>query len=215
GTLRTRIGPLSFGAAEGGSLWPYLADSRGGNAVEQLSEVGRGTVATVELVFDPPIPLGRAQQLADSVFDVRVVWAGFPTADGEPEGLGLERGGIVGYDTCDIRAVDPDMLGALGAGGSQAPFTDLPSIERALDAIRASIANLLDHSDLIDGAIPGATRDSVRAAGDYLAGDPGVRTLVVTGPSPELVLFLGEADPLVAGVRGIEFTNWHQPLCGR
>ncbi|MCZ7532377.1 MAG: zf-HC2 domain-containing protein [Acidimicrobiia bacterium] len=215
GTLGTRIGPFSFGAEDGGLLFPYLTDSGGIDAAIQLSDVGSGTVATVELQFDSPISLGRAQQLADSPLDVRVVWAGFPTADGDSHGLGLEDGGIVGYSTCDIRSVDSILLGASSAGSGWSPFTDLPSIDRALDATRASIANLVDHGDLIAGVIPGVTRDSVRAAGDYLAGDPGVEILVVTGPSPELVRFLDEADPHVAGVRGIEFTNWYQPLCGR
>ncbi len=84
-----------------------------------------------------------------------------------------------------------------------------------LDATRASVDNLFDHVDLIDGVIPGVTEESVAAARDYLAGDTGVRTLVVTGPTPELLRFLDEAAPSSAGVRGIEFTNWYQPLCGR
>lgn len=219
GTLRTKIGLLSFGAAEGGSVFPYLAssgaDAPAGEIAEQLMQVGDGTVTTVELHFDPPVSLARARELADSPLDVRVVWAGFATSDNEPRGIGLEPDGVVGYDMCDYRDSDPDLLAAPSGGGSGGVFTQAPSVERALDATRAAIANLLSHPELVDGIRSGVSLESVTAAGDYLAGDPGVRTLVVTGPTPEVRRFITEAAPTYAGVRGIDFSNWYQPLCGR
>ena len=219
GTVRTRIGPLSFGAAEGASLFPYLAGTSGTGAAQQLSEqlaqVGGGTVATVELQFDPPLSIARAQELADSPLDVRVVWAGFATSDNEPTGIGLEPDGTVGYGTCDYRDPNADLLAASSGGSSGSAFTQTPSVQRALDATRAAVANLLSHRELIDGLNPGVTVGSVTAAGVYLGGDPGVTTLVVTGPTPEVQRFMDEAAPAAAGVRGIEFSNWYQPLCGR
>jgi hypothetical protein len=215
GTLETRIGPFGFGSTTGSQVDPSLGgDSAAGNA-QQLAEIGSGTVATVELHFDPPLTPARAQQLADSPADVRVVWAGFATSDGAPAGIGLQPGGTVGYGTCDPRQSDPELLGAASAGFSTSAFTQPSSIERALDATISAIDNLLDHGDLIEALGPSVTRSSVAAARDRLAADPVVETLVATGPSSELLRFVDEAGAASVAVRGIEFTNWFQPLCGR
>jgi hypothetical protein len=94
-------------------------------------------------------------------------------------------------------------------------FAETPSIERALDATLAALDNLLEHGDLIDSLGPSVTRSSVAAIRDRLAREPAVATLVITGPSPELLRFIDEAGAASVAVRGIEFTNWFQPLCGR
>lgn len=215
GTLETRIGPLGFRAAAGGDVFPYLVSDALAAGAEQLAEIGDGTVATVELHFDPPLQTARAQQLADSPIDVRVVWAGFATSDGVPAGIGLQPGGTVGYGTCDARQADPERLGAASAGFGGTVFTQPPSIQRALDATILAIDNLLDHGDLIDALGPSVNRSSVAAAQDRLAADPVVETLVVTGPSPDLLRFITEAGAASVAVHNIEFTNWFQPLCGR
>ncbi len=215
GTIKTRIGPWSIGAADGGNVFPYLSSDYLGEASTVLTAVGDGTVALVELQFDQPISVERAQQLADSPIDVRVVWAGFVLGDGEQTGLGIEPGGTVGYGTCDLRETDPGLLGAASAGYGKAPFTLEPSISRALDATRAAIDNLVDHGNVVGAIDPLVTRDSVVAARDYLAGHSEVRTLVVTGPTPDVLRFLDEVDGATAVVRGIDFTNWYQPLCGK
>lgn len=216
GTLETRIGPFrGLGSTTGSQVFPYLGDDASVGGVDRLSDVGEGTVATVELHFDPPLAPAEAQELADSPIDVRVVWAGFATSDGVPAGPGLEAGGTVGYGTCDARRSDPDLLGASSAGFGGSVFTEPPSIERALEATISAIDNLLAHGDLIDALGPSVTRNSVTAARDRLAADPVVETLVVTGPSPELIRFIDEAGAASVAVRGIEFTNWFQPLCGR
>jgi hypothetical protein len=215
GTVETVIDPLSFRSRGGGSIFPFLAEDYLGEASEVLTAVGDGTVALVEIYFDTPISVERAQQLADSPIDVRVVWAGFAVGEGEPTGPGIEPGGVVGYGTCDPRDTNPDALGAASAGYGVSPFSLEPSIARALDATRAAIDNLADHDDLLDGSGPWVTPASVGAARNYLADHAEVRTLVVTGPTPELLRFLDEAGPASASVRGIDFTNWYQPLCGK
>jgi hypothetical protein len=172
-------------------------------------------VARVELHFDPPLSVERAQQLADSPIDVRVVWAGFALGTGVQTGLGLDEGGTVGYGTCDVREGDPDMLRASSAGYGRSSFSLEPSIARALDATRASVENLVGHDDIIGGLRPFATAESVVAARNYLADHAEVRTLVATGPTPELLQFIVEADPAAVFVHGIDFTNWYQPLCGK
>jgi hypothetical protein len=215
GTIETVIGPLSFSSDHGGNVFPFLDSNYLGEASEVLPAVGDGTVALVELYFDSPISAERAQQLADSAIDVRVVWAGFALGDGDPTGTGIEPGGTVGYGTCDVRESDSDVIRAASGGYGRTPFQLQPSIARALDATRASLDNLADHHDLIAGLGSIATRDSASAARDYLADHSEVRTLVVTGPSPELLRFIDEAGGAKALVREIDFLNWNQPLCGK
>lgn len=215
GTVETVIGPLSFSSGGGRNVFPYLAGDYLGDASDVLTVVGDDTVALLEVHFSPAISAERAQQLADTSRDVRVVWAGFATREGIPSGIGLEPGGTVGYGTCDLRETDPDMLAASGASYGRSPFSLPPSIARAYDATRAAIENLVDHLDLIDGLDPSVTPESVLAARDYLSNHSEVATLVVTGPTPELLAFLDEADTSSASVRDIDFTNWFQPLCGK
>lgn len=215
GTVETVIGPLSFSAGGGRDVFPYLNSDYLGAASDVLTAVGNDTVALVELQFSPAISAERAQQLADTSRDVRVVWAGFATHEGIPSGIGLQPGGIVGYGTCDEREPDPDMLGASSASYGKSPFSLPPSIAKAHDATRASIENLVDHLDLIEGLDPSVTSESVVAARDYLSNHSEVQTLVVTGPTPELLAFLDEADTSSTSVRDIDFTNWFQPLCGK
>jgi hypothetical protein len=215
GTIETVIGPLSFRSNHGGNVFPFLNNDNLGEASEVLPAVGAGTVALVEVHFDSPISAERAQQLADSSSDVRVVWAGFALGDGVPTGAGIEPGGTVGYGTCDPRESDSDVIRAASGGYGTTSFSLEPSISRALDATRAALDNLAGHDDLIDGLGSFATRDSVAAARDYLADHSDVRTLVVTGPTPELLRFLDEAPGSVALVREIDFLNWNQPLCGK
>jgi hypothetical protein len=218
-TVTTRLGPFSFG--DDGSAYPLEPGYGGsGDVADQLVGIGDGTVATVELQFDPPIPLERARGLAASPLDVRVVWVGFATSGtGAASTVGLQPDGFVGYGTCDIRS-DADSLGGTLGGSSgmsgHSAFSQPPSIDRALDATRAAVDDLLDHPELATGWDPEITVDSMVAARDHLAGDPGATTLVVTGPTPDVERFLAEADPAAGAVRGIDFTNWQRDtLCGR
>jgi hypothetical protein len=42
-----------------------------------------------------------------------------------------------------------------------------------------------------------------------------VAELVVTGPTPEVLRFIDEAEPDAVSVIEFEFINWSQPPCGR
>ncbi len=217
-TVRTRIGPFSFGE-EGSVYTDGVYGTGAGDVAEQLTAVGDGTVATVELQFDPPLTLARAQELADSSLDVRVVWAGFSTSDaGLVDRVGLQPGGWVGYGTCDARGAAPQEISLGGSSGTSGanPFTETPSIDRALDATLAAIDDFLDYPELVADWDSDVTHDSMIDARTHLAGDPGVVVLVVTGPTPELLRFLAEATPTAGASLAIDFTNWQQPvLCGR
>jgi hypothetical protein len=45
--------------------------------------------------------------------------------------------------------------------------------------------------------------------------NPRVASLVVTGPTEEVIDFIEEAAPDVVNVLALDLTNWFQPLCGR
>ena len=208
-TLASTIGPLAFGDSNGGRLFPFFSGE--GEAIggqEQLEAVGDGTVATVLLRYETPLDMEEAGQLTDSEADVRVVWSGFSVG----EGSGLSPSGVLGYGTCGARPIE--VSGAIGAsgGGSGSSFGQAASIDDALSETVRALTNISDHPDLLEGI--GATPEEADTALTEL-NDPRVSSLVVTGPTEEVIDFIEEAAPDVVNVLALDFTNWFQPLCGR
>ncbi|HEY6629191.1 MAG TPA: zf-HC2 domain-containing protein [Acidimicrobiia bacterium] len=209
GSLESMIGPLAFGDASGGSLFPFLFvydEAIGGQ--DQLEAVDDGTVATVALGFETPLTMGQANELLESDADVRVVWAGFEVGDGS----GLSSTGVLGYGTCGTPSIE--VSGAIGAsgGGSGSWSGEQASIDDALAETLRAVRNLIDHPELLDGIdVTAEEAESVLVE----LGDPQVASLVVTGPTKEIVAFIEEAAPDVVNVLALDFTNWFQPLCGR
>lgn len=224
GSISTRLGILGFGDANGGRVWPFVESlDNGGDAQVRLEQLGSGTVATVATRFSEPISIGRAQQIADSTaHDVRVVWAGFPIDDAaERSGMLFEPGSTVGYGTClSPVPFDDGFFGATsaGGGGSGSIAFSNASIETALSEVRRALANLADHSGLTANmGVSGSTSpERIGQALDYLTQpDPGVTSLVVTGPTPEIVGFLDDVGADWVSVLGVDLYNWSQPVCGR
>ncbi len=221
GTVTSRIGAFRFGGEAGNSFFPYVnSDSTTTIDSAGLMRLGDATVATVQLWFDEPISLAKAQQFADSpATDVRVIWAGFPTSDGwsdpgKADGLGM---GTLGYATCGTSFPEEDFFGATSASFSGNGMNEPASIQGALDQVRRSLVNLEASPAVSDVATFGPNGSGqVRAAAEHLASDdPGVISLVVTGPSVELAGFLNEAGVPFAAVLGADFYNWSTPICGR
>jgi hypothetical protein len=212
GTIDSRIGLLGFGDLDGGRLFPFLSDAtdRGGGE-EGLISVGAGTVATVDLWFEPSMDPAAAQAIVDlEGADVSVVWAGFEVAD--EEGSDLAPGGILGYGTCGSFPITvSDAAGSSGGGSGTAPGGPA-SVTRALDETRRAIGSLFQHPDLLAGL--GASVDDASVALARLQ-RPQVAELVVTGPTPEILRFIDEAEPDAVSVIDFEFINWSQPPCGR
>ncbi|MDH3498601.1 MAG: zf-HC2 domain-containing protein [Acidimicrobiia bacterium] len=216
GTLETRIGVTAFGDPSGGRLVPFVGHDAGGSASpdEHLSAVGDAVVATVDLFFDEPLSLERAQALADGPQDVRVVWAGFATDSEVLDAVAGPAG--IGFGTCDLSPVTPDFVGSGGGAGSGSVFTSPPSIERARSETIRAVDNLIEHPELIEGLFdPNLTPDVIASVRDAIASGRGVASLVVTGPAPELRDFIASANPSFGAVRAVGFTNWFSPLCGR
>lgn len=214
GQVASRIGLVGFGDESRGAFFPHL-DSSTSNTVDSpgLARLGDATVATIQVQFDEPISVVEAQSLADSTAnDIRVIWAGFPTSslpfDGGPFGL-------LGYGTCGVSLPDDSFFGASSASSGGSTPNSLSSIHDALDHVRRALANL-EASPAASTMVGIAGADQLRSARGFLASDdPGVLTLVATGPSTELVGFLNEAGVAQATLLGVSFYNWSNPICGR
>lgn len=212
GTIDSRIGLLAFGDVEGGLLFPYLSEGadRGGGE-ERLAAVGAGTVATVDLWFERTLEPAAAQAIVDSEADVSVVWAGFDVAGAE-DGSDLAPGGVLGYGTCGGFPITVSDAAGSSGGGSGTALGGPASVTDALDETRRAIGSLLEHPDLLAGL--GASVDDASSALARLE-QPQVAELVVTGPTPEILRFIDEAQPDGVSVIEVEFINWSQPPCGR
>jgi hypothetical protein len=210
GIVDSRIGLFGFGDIPGGRLFPYLSETDRGGGEEHLGAVGAGTVATVGLWFKPTLDPAAAQAIVDSEADVSVVWAGFEVA-GE-EGSDLAPGGILGYGTCGSFPITVSDAAGSSGGGSGTALGGPASVTDALDETRRAIGSVLEHPDLLAGL--GASVDDASSALARLE-RPQVAELVVTGPTPEVLRFIDEAEPDAVSVIEFEFINWSQPPCGR
>ena len=206
GSIESKIGPIAFGDASGGRLFPLLLgleEAIGGQ--DQLEAVDDGTVATVLLGYEAPLEMGAAGDLVESDADVSIVWAGFSVG----EASDLAPSGVLGYGTCGSPSIE--VSGSSG-GGNGSWIGETASIDRALGETQRAVDNLIDHPDLLEG-IAATPEDAEKARTEL--GSPRVASLVVTGPTPEIIDFIEEAAPDVMHVLAIDFTNWFQPVCGR
>ncbi|HSJ82954.1 MAG TPA: zf-HC2 domain-containing protein [Acidimicrobiia bacterium] len=212
GTIDSRIGLLGFGDIEGGLLFPFLSGGVDrGEGAEHLAAVGAGTVATVDLWFEPSMDPAAAQKIVDSeAADVSVVWAGFEVA--AIEGSDLAPSGILGYGTCGSFPITVSRAAGSSGGGSGTALGGPASVTDALDETRRAVGSLVEHPDLLAGL--GASVDDASSALARLE-RPQVAELVVTGPTPEVLRFIDEAEPDAVSVIEFEFINWSQPPCGR
>ena len=91
-----------------------------------------------------------------------------------------------------------------------------PSVWNALQEVRRSINHLAQHPDVTAELLAGGVEESVQRANTYLADtDPQVETLVVTGPTEEILKFFEQADTKDGLVLAVDFYNWIRPVCGR
>jgi hypothetical protein len=211
GTVDSRVGLFGFGDIDGGRLVPYLSEAtdRGGGE-ERLEAVGAGTVATVALWFEPTLDPAAAQAIVDSEADVSVVWAGFEVA-GEG-GSDLAPGGILGYGTCGSFPITVSNAAGSSGGGSGTALGGPASVADALDETRRAVGSLFERPGLLAGL--GASVDDASSALARLE-RAQVAELVVTGPTPEVLRFIEEAEPDAVSVIEFEFINWSQKPCGR
>ncbi len=214
GTVTSR---LTLGDIDQGSIWPF-ADGPQPNPVPAaalLERLGTSSVATVAARFPSPLDLAGAQALADDPgAEVDVVWAGFLISGASPDEAATDPLRTLGYSTCSDSRLPDSLFGASSADAGGSFGVQAPSVADAFDQVRTTIRRLAGDETVL-GALPLGWRDSILAADDHLTttGTAPVETLVVTGPSEEVLRFLETADIVNAQVLAVDFYNWTGSVC--
>lgn len=215
GTVSSRIGLFETG---GDTIWPFAdSEPRAGAVEDVLGALGDGTVATVSVDFFPAISVEQAQLLADSSSaDVSVVWAGFLLTEDAPEVAASDPLRMLGYSTCvGTDQIPPSVFTGSSASAGGSFGVSGPSVGDALAEVRRAIGHLADNPDVAGRLLDGGVEESVQRVAAYLADtDPPVETLVVTGPTDEILKFFEQADTKDGRVLAVDFYNWHRPVCG-
>jgi hypothetical protein len=195
-----------------------------GDALDQLSNLGESTVATVSLWFDSPVTIDEAQAIADDPnLDFRVIWAGFDASLDRVEPLEppiWTAGGTLGYATCLLGDdLGEDLLGATSASfGHGLEFLfGRSSIDTARNSVIAALTNIAGRDELVDYVVE-PFDDDKNDFGKIVAElqtDPEVTVLVVTGPSPAIAGYLESESGVSANVLAVDFYNWTAEVCGR
>jgi hypothetical protein len=198
GEFTSRLGPIGFGNAQRGRLFPGMLSPESRGSLDTLTGLGEGTVATVYFAFEDRLSIDEAQAVADSTTDTRVIWVGFAgNTLGDRE---------YGYGTCLNPDEDP-MSGFRGQGFFPA------SISGAHAQVERALANLVEHPE-IARVIIGLDSEAEDAL-DYIESNGEVARLVVTGPTGELVQLVEELGRPPGEVLAVDFYNWSVPVCGR
>lgn len=243
--LLSRQVELDFAVPVGGGLQPAFSESTDitlfgirdrpgfnessilgqfqGEALDQLSNLGDSTVATVNLWFDSPVTIEEAQAIADDPnLRFRVVWAGFDASLGRSEFPAWTAGGVVGYGTCQPpggEALGDDLLGASSASFSQGSgfLFGNASVDGALNLVVAALTNIYERDELVDHLVQpfGDSRDDLQEIIADLESSPEVSMLVVTGPSTAIAEYLETEPGMSANVIAVDFYNWTDEICGR
>jgi hypothetical protein len=217
GIVSSRIGLFGSG---GETIWPFVDSDSGFGGVaaqEVLGRLGGGAVATVSVRFYEPISVDQAQLLADSPgSDVSVVWAGFLLSEAEPAVAAQDPLRMLGYSTCvGIDQIPSSVfVGTSASAGGNFGLTS-PSVRNALQEVRRSINHLAENPNVAAQLFDGANSGQFQRVAAYLADtDPQVETLVVTGPTDEILKFFEQADTKDGRVLAVDFYNWSRPVCG-
>lgn len=216
GAVSSRIGLFGSG---GEKLWPFVDSDSGyaGTAQDVLRRLGGGAVATVSVDFFPSISVEQAQSLADAPgSDVSVVWAGFLTSEADPAVAATDPLRMLGYSTCvGTDQIPPSVFAGSSASAGGNFGVSSPSVRNALAEVRRSTSHLAEHPDVAARLFEGANSGQFQRVADYLADtDPQVETLVVTGPTGEILNFFDQADAVNGQVLAVDFYNWSRPVCG-
>lgn len=196
-----------------------------GEALDQLSNLGDSTVATVNLWFDSPVTMEEAQAIADDQdFEFRVIWAGFDASLGRVAPLEPPRwtaAGTLGYATClpPLDDLGDDLLGASSAsfGHGMSFLFGRSSIDQARNSVVAALTNIASSNELVDYVVQPYDEDG-DDIGELLTefrADPLVTALVVTGPSIAIAEYLQSEPGVSANVIAVDFYNWTDGICGR
>jgi hypothetical protein len=212
GSFGTRTGPFGMSTTSGWDLWPGAYSVDAGSDVYptpfEPERLGEGTAVTVELQWLRPVDLEAADAVAAGSADVVLLWVGFrvpgaphPQASGwtlgysayaEPwSGLSEMRSGGFGTSDATERRFHGDDLGA----------------RHALGEVRRATANLaaIGWPAVDDPDGHGALADLDATADALAATDPGVASIVITGPTQAVAEAIEAHGPDQAQLLEIDF----------
>jgi hypothetical protein len=172
----------------------------------------------VSVRFFEPISIDHAQLLADSPDSgVSVVWAGFVLSDADPAVAAQDPLRMLGYSTCTgTDQIPPSVFAGSSASAGGSFGASPPSVRNALQEVRRSLNHLAENPDVAAELLGGGVEEAVQRAATYVAGtDPQVETLVVTGPTDEILRFFDAAGTKDGLVLAVDFYNWAGPVCAR
>ncbi len=173
-----------------------------------LPGLDQGTVVTVAVVPPQPLSITAAQQLADDPgHDVRLTWVGFDVIS--------SVFGTVGYPLCMYDAHISDELFAASSAGFSGSGTGIPpSVERALESARRALDVIASQRE-VAAAMAGGDGGAMESLAAAMAGERHVTTVVVTGPTPEVIAFLDDLGVDDGEVLAVGFYSWGSAVCGR
>ncbi len=208
---------VGLGGPRPGSLWPFTGALQPNPvpAADLLERLGPSTVSTVAARFREPLDLARAQAIADQPgADVSVIWAGFLITDAAPEEAATDPLRTLGYSTCSSNRLPEELFGASSANAGGSFGVRSPSVEAAFEQVRTTVSRIAGEQRVLE-SLPLGWGDSIRAAAEHLSEIEAapVETLVVTGPSDEVLRFLVATDAVNSRVLATDFYNWMGPVC--
>ena len=122
---------------------------------------------------------------------------------------------MLGYSTCvGTDQIPPSVFTGSSASAGRTAHAP-PSVRNALAEVRRSINHLAENPDVAARLLDGGMEESIQRIAAYLADtDPQVESLVVTGPTDEILKFFDQANTMDGQVLAVDFYNWSRPVCG-
>jgi hypothetical protein len=222
GSFGTRTGPFEMTTTSGWDLRPGTASLRAGGDAGvgpspfEPERLGEGTAVTVELQWMRPIDLEAADDVAAGSDDVALLWVGF-RVPGAPRPQ--DPAWPLGYSAC---AEPWPYLSEMRSGGfgtsdaTQRRFHgDDLGARHALDEVRRATANLAAIGwPAVDGPEGyGALADLDATADALSATEPGVASVVITGPTQAVAAAIGEHGPDQVRLLEIDFDRGAPGVC--
>jgi hypothetical protein len=212
GSFGTRTGPFGMSTTSGGTPGPGAYSLDTGSEVYptpfEPERLGEGTAVTVELQWLRPVDLEAADAVAAGSADVALLWVGFRVPGAQhPQ----DPAWTLGYSAY---AEPPPFLSDVRTGG----FATSDATERrfhgddlgarhALGQVRRATANLaaIGWPAVDDPGGHGALADLDATADALAATDPGVASIVITGPTQAVAEAIEAHGPDQAQLLEIDF----------
>lgn len=215
GAYETRLGAVGMSMPGGGPIaygGPILEGGEGPTYITEFApdRLGPGTAATVRLVWDDPIALADADAVADATDEVALLWVGFELPEVDAE----EPSAPFGYSACQQppEGIGRRGAGFAGSGGLRVRPGQTTGARHALEQLRRATANLATTGLVSDAAGPLADLDATAA---WLAEEePGVTSVVLTGPTEALAAAVDAASPRWTDLLAVDFDRATPEPCG-